>query len=475
MPFLSARATQSPEAPALIFEGGQWTYAELDRQVNGLCAALRERGLVCGDRLGVSLENSPFFVALIHAALRLGLTLVPLNRRLSEAERAWQIRAAECKAVITQPFDFSPADDFPPCPADCPSATVFFTSGTSGQPKGALLTLAAHQAAARASSQRLETRAGERWLLCLPLYHIGGMSILFRACYDGLTVILQERFQPEETCRLLNQHSAALVSLVPTMLYRLMPLFERGLPPVLRLILLGGAAAAPELLQKAFALNLPVASTYGLTEACSQVSTALPQLVRRKPGCAGAPLSGVSVRIVDADGNSLSAGQVGEIAVSGPALMRGYLGQPPLTGEFRTGDIGHLDADGDLWVLTRRSDLIISGGENIYPEEVERALLAHPAVREACVFGLPDPEWGQSVAAAVVSGEPCDAAALIQFLRGKIAGYKVPKQILFVEALPYTASGKLKRAEVAQVFDLRGQIGDLPNVAQAFGLRVENP
>jgi len=452
MPFLSVRAAQSPELPALLFEGGQWTYAELNRQVNGLCAALAGRGLISGDRLGAALENSPFFVALIHAALRLGLTLVPLNRRLTDAERDWQLRAAGCKIVIAQPFNFPFTASRQPATASRQPATIIFTSGTTGQPKGALLTLENHQAAARASSQRLETRLGERWLLCLPLYHVGGMSILFRACFDGLTVILQERFEPQETHRLLKQHSAGLVSLVPTMLYRLMPHLERAIPTSLRLILLGGAAAAPELLQKAFALNLPVATTYGLTEACSQVSTALPETARRKPGCAGAPLPGVEVQIVDARGKALPAGETGEIVIRGPALMRGYLSQPPLNGRFFTGDIGALDADGDLWVFTRRSDLIISGGENVYPDEVERALMTHPAVREACVFGLPDHEWGQTVAAAVITRAACDPKTLLDFLRGKMAGYKLPRQIYFLDSLPHTASGKLKRAECAAIF-----------------------
>ncbi len=454
MPLLAPRASASPDLPALIFNGQAWTYAELDRQVNGLCAALAGRGFSPGDRLGVTLENSPFFVALIHAALRLGLTLVPLNHRLTEAERAWQIRAAECKAVLSQPFDISPQAAFPFSPA-ADSATLMFTSGTSGQPKGALLTLENHRAAARASSQQLQTRQAERWLLCLPLYHIGGMSILFRACFDGLTVILQERFEPEKTARLLEQHSANLVSLVPTMLYRLLPRLEGAIPASLRLILLGGAAASPELIQKALALNLPLAATYGLTEACSQVATALPPTLRRKPGCAGAPLPGVKLRITDSDGNSLPAGQVGEIVVRGPALMRGYLGQPPLTGELFTGDLGALDEEGDLWVFTRRSDLILSGGENVYPEEVERALLTHPAIREAAVFGLPDPEWGQLVAAALVTDAPLTAPSLQAFLRPLLAGYKIPRQIHFVDELPRTASGKLKRADVAHAFGLR--------------------
>ncbi len=462
MPFLRLRAAQSPDLPALILQDGRsLTYAELDALADRLAAALHAQGLRPGGRLGAWLDNGPEYVALIHAALRLGVTLVPLNRRLTPAERDAQIQAARCQDVITPHHPLwarLPAAASPPPAAplsDATPATLMFTSGTTGRPKGALLTLGNHRAAARASSQRLGTHPGERWLLCLPLYHIGGMSILFRACHDGLTVVLQDAFDADLTCALLWDAGVHLISLVPTMLYRLLPCFEqRGLPPALRLILLGGAAAPPDLLTRALQAGLPIALTYGLTEACAQAATALPEDVRRKPGAVGKPLPGVHVRILDENNQPCPPGRVGEIVLRGPAVMPGYDGQPPLPdGALHTGDLGYLDADGDLWVLTRRTDLIVSGGENVYPEEVEQALLTHPAVAEACVVGLPDPEWGQRVAAAVTLRAPCAAEDLLTHLRPRLAGYKLPRRIEILPSLPRTASGKLMRARVADMLN----------------------
>lgn len=459
MDFLRFRAEQTPDLPALILEDGQQTltYAELDALTNRLAAGLHTQGLRPGQRLGAWLDNSAHYVALIHAALRLGLTLVPLNRRLTAAERAWQIETAACQRVITPQhplWDNLPAQAPPPItlPPSAP-VTLMFTSGTTGRPKGALLTLANHHAAAQASSQRLGTHPGERWLLCLPLYHIGGMSILFRACHDGLTVALQDSFDAQAAYRLMQDSDIHLVSLVPTMLHRLMPLIEqRGVPPSLRLILLGGAAAPPELLSRALAAGLPIALTYGLTEACAQAATALPKDVRRKPGAVGKPLPGVQLTILDESGQACPPGQPGEIALRGPGIMPGYDGHPPLPGGcLRTGDLGRLDADGDLWILTRRTDLIVTGGENVYPEEVEQALLTHPAVAEACAVGLPDPEWGQRVTAAISLHEPCTAEELLEHLRPRLAGYKLPQRVEFVSSLPRTASGKLMRARVAEM------------------------
>jgi O-succinylbenzoic acid--CoA ligase len=215
--------------------------------------------------------------------------------------------------------------------------------------------------------------------------------------------------------------------------------------------LLGGSATDPSLLQQALEAHLPVALTYGLTEAASQVCTALPELVYRKPGSVGKPLPGVEVEVRNAQGERCAPGEIGEIWVRGPAVASGYEGQPPFPdGVLQTGDLGYLDEEGDLWVLARRSDLILSGGENVYPAEVERVLMEYPGVQEVCAFGLPDAEWGQQVAAAVVAGGEVTAEALIHHARQFLAGYKVPRRIVFVPELPRTPSGKVKRHVLAE-------------------------
>jgi O-succinylbenzoic acid--CoA ligase len=254
---------------------------------------------------------------------------------------------------------------------------------------------------------------------------------------------------------MLTQHQITLISLVPTQLHRLL---EAGVqvPDSLRLILLGGAAASPDLQRRAYDRGLPVATTYGLTEAASQVATMHPEQARFKPGCVGKPLKGVTVRIVDDVGGELPAGRIGEIVVSGGNVMRGYLEHPDLDppGTLRTGDLGYLDADGDLWLVQRRSDLIISGGENIYPVEVENILKKHPAVDDACVVGLHDAEWGQTPAAAIVlkPGMSATLDELDAHCKAHLAGYKRPRRYVFVDHLPQTASGKVIRREVAALF-----------------------
>lgn len=469
-PFFAPRCQASPERPALVWwEGGArhlLTWAGLDEYAQRVALWLWERGARSGDVLGAYLENSLFSVGLILATVRLGVRLVVFHRRLSPAELEWQVRTARPRWLIR---DDRPGtgklagsrwigwDGMLPQPAALPEADTaasftFFTSGTSGYPKAVTLSLANLKAAASASSQRLNTRPGERWLLCLPLYHIGGLSILFRAAWDGMTVVFQPRFEAAETARLVREEAVNLISLVPTMLYRLMPWWEQGeAGAVLRLILLGGSATDPSLLQRALEAHLPVALTYGLTEAASQVCTALPELVYRKPGSVGKPLPGVEVEVRNAQGERCAPGEIGEIWVRGPAVASGYEGQPPFPdGVLQTGDLGYLDEEGDLWVLARRSDLILSGGENVYPAEVERVLMEYPGVQEVCAFGLPDAEWGQQVAAAVVAGGEVTAEALIHHARQFLAGYKVPRRIVFVPELPRTPSGKVKRHVLAE-------------------------
>ncbi len=475
-PFFRPRLETSPNLPALVMRTPQGrlllTWAELEARAQGMASWLCGQGLRPGERLGVYLENSLALIDVVLAAVRLGLHLVIFHRRLSPAELEWQVEQIAPALVLRDDLDGSgylagrrwvglEAAERPVASPGLSTVSVaarftFFTSGTAGYPKAVTLSLENLQAAAQASSQRLGTQMGERWLLCLPLYHIGGLSILFRAAWDGMTVIFQPRFEAEETARLAKEERVNLISLVPTMLYRLLPFWEAEPPPqALRLVLLGGAAADPELLQRALSVGLPVALTYGLTEAASQVCTALPQEVLRKPGTVGKPLPGVEVQVRDEEGAFCPPGQVGEIYVRGPAVARGYEGQSPFAGGvLRTGDLGYWDEEGDLWVLARRSDLILSGGENVYPAEVERVLQRHPAVREVCVFGLPHAEWGEQVAAAVVKAADVTAEELIAFARRSLAGYKVPRRIFFVSELPRTASGKVMRSRLAEIVRL---------------------
>jgi O-succinylbenzoic acid--CoA ligase len=287
---------------------------------------------------------------------------------------------------------------------------------------------------------------------------VGGLAVLFRSCLYGTAVLLQSRFDAATYHAAIDRQQVTLTSLVPTMLYRLLATRKGPWPASLRLVLLGGAAASPALIAAAERQQLPVATTYGLTEAASQVATALPATVTTKPGTVGKPLLFTSIRIIGPDGDILPGGEIGEVVVRGPGVMPGYLDDAAATastiraGELYTGDMGYLDGDGDLWIVQRRSELIVSGGENVYPAEVEQVLDAHPAVSRSCVVGIDDVEWGQRVAALVelATEEEVAASTLLDFAAERLAAYKRPRQLFFTAELPQTASGKIARQTVRE-------------------------
>lgn len=477
--WLTERVHASPDALALMIGHGRYTYAELDRLVNGVCARLVDAGVVPKQMVGVLLPNTLEYVCLIHAVARLGAVLVPLNTRLTPAELAWQIEHVGCKLVVTAP-DLAEKLSIVNCELAIVnegwlvSATltiehypftinhyqaVIFTSGTSGKPKGVPLTFGNHFYSAMASAYRLGTQPDDLWLSCLPLYHVGGLAVIWRSCLYGTAVDLHPRFILAEVNDALDSKPITMISLVPTMLHRLLETRTHW-PESLRLALIGGAAATPDLVQKAQAASVPIATTYGLTEASSQVATLLPDGVKKKPGSVGRPLLFTSVHIMDENGNEQPPNEFGEIVVSGPTVMSGYFADLQAADSMHdarhttihTGDIGYLDDDGDLWIVQRRSDLIVTGGENVYPAEVESVLKAHTAVTDACVVGLPDAEWGQLVVALVVlnKGTAVTEDDLRQYCRQSLAGYKVPRRLHFANSLPQTASGKIARQQVAQ-------------------------
>lgn len=496
--WLTSRSQASPQKTALIIGEQQWTYAELQTAVSHLVKFLHQRNLQPGDFVAVLLPNNFAYVCLIHALARLGAVLVPLNTRLTFAELSWQVAHVGCKWVITDQkellidkctvlvvsehwFTGTAAGivQHPPLAAHNLQSVVF-TSGTSGQPKGAMLTFGNHFYSAMSSAYRLGVQPHDVWLSVLPLYHVGGLAVIFRSCLYGTAVSLHPRFDLDAVNHDLNVNPITFISLVPTMLHRLLETRAHW-PVTLRLILLGGAAATSELVERANALprkgsgeqpspGLPsplIATTYGLTETASQVATMLPSEVVHKSGSVGKPLLFTQVKIVDEQGHEQPPGAYGEIVVTGPTVMTGYFakdeglkvkdGSGVVQNTIHTGDIGYLDGDGDLWLVQRRTDLIVTGGENVYPAEVEGVLRVHTAVAAVCVVGVPHPEWGQQVAAMVVLVEETavSAADLIQFCRQHLASYKIPRHIQFVAQLPLTASGKIQRQRVAALLQGR--------------------
>jgi len=484
--WLQARAAVTPGRLALLADGRAWRFAELDTLTSRFAGFLAAEGVRAGEHVAVLLPNSLAAVLSVFALARLGAVLVPLNMRLADGEIAWQVAQANAARLLVDTTAASragatvpvhalpstgtelaawlagrsplPREQEAPAPFDAMQAIVF-TSGTSGRPKGAMIRFANHFWSAIASAFHLGVLPDDRWLACLPLYHVGGLAVLFRSCLYGTAVVLHNGFDATAIRHSLRDEGITLLSLVPTMLNRLLQDGWKGAEsPSLRLVLLGGAAAAPSLLEEAAAAGIPVAPTYGLTEAASQVATMLPAGASGKPESAGRALLFTSIRILNETGTSLPAGSPGEIAVSGPTVMAGYYQDKEATdiairnSWLHTGDVRYLDEEGDLWVLDRRTDLIVSGGENVYPAEVERVLREHPAVALVCVVGLPHPDWGQQVAAVVVLTRPGAATVgeLIAHCRPRLAGYKQPRRLWLADALPQTASGKIQRQVVAE-------------------------
>ncbi len=473
--WVGRRASTHPDVVALECGDERLKYRELDARVATAAGHLVALGVAEGEPVGLLHANDNRFAVFAHAITRAGAMLAPHNARLTASEIAWQLRdagarylvadatyidlaqaaASEAGVTLIDADDAAWASAAPMVgAASIPfdrAHSLIYTSGTTGRPKGAVLTHGNFYWSAVASAANLGVEADDRWLACLPLYHVGGLSIVLRSAIYGTTAVIHERFEETRVVRALHEERVSLLSVVANMLQRMYALDERPYPSSVRAVLLGGGPAPRPLLEASAARGVPVLQTYGLSETASQVATLSSVDALRKLGSAGLPLPGTTVRI-EIDGTEATAGEIGEICVSGPTVCAGYLGRPDATAEairegwLHTGDLGYLDDEGYLYVADRRDDLIVSGGENVYPAEVESALLAFAGVEECAVVGVPDDRWGALVVAVVLGAPNLDAAAIEAHLRAALAGYKVPRRIeIATEALPRTASGKVQR------------------------------
>lgn len=444
---------------ALIADGRAWTFGELDALMGGFVAALTAGGVRPGDRVALRGSNRAETVVSLLGMAIAGVTAVLVHPRLTEPEA----RVLIDNAQVALSLDDAGVDALlhdgvkrlwpatPRCEPGAPLAMIY-TSGTSGRPKGAVLTHGAFAASAAASERNLGWEHPDRWVAALPIAHVGGLSVLTRCLLGGRPVALLPRFEAGAVLEAVRS-GGTLVSVVPTMLRALLEADRDNVLSRARALLVGGAACPPELLEESAARGVRALATYGMTEMCSQVATQAPTREPVARRGVGRPLPGVELRLVDDEGAPVATGAVGRITVRGPMRMRGYWGHPPLAEEewFDTGDLGALDEAGVLSMHARRTDLIVTGGENVYPAEVEQALESHPSVAGALAFGLPDPVWGQRVAAAVVArGEVGDEAAwreaLWRHVSERLAGFKRPRLLARVDAIAALPSGKPDRA-----------------------------
>jgi O-succinylbenzoic acid--CoA ligase len=501
--WLARSAANTPERLALKQGVVRWSFAQLYHQAERLARELVSLGIGEGARVALLAANSAASVACIHALPLLGAVLVPLNTRLTLEELCWQARDVRADLLVSdEAFAETAASMAEALPQmRCATLTldleqqtanlsglaeaavplretvylsaiqaIMYTSGTTGQPKGAIITFGMQWWNAIGSVLNLGLDPQDCWLACLPLFHIGGLSILMRSVIYGIPVILHEKFDAFAVNRAIVEDRVTIISVVALMLQRMLTALDADQPTAggqaarypahLRCALLGGGPAPRPLLEDCARRAIPVVQTYGLTESCSQAVTLAPTDALRKLGSAGRPLLPVQLRVVR-DGLPVPADEPGEIQLRGPTITPGYIDRPDATarafqsGWFATGDIGLLDTEGYLYVLDRRDDLIISGGENIYPAEIESILQAHPAVAEAGVCGQPDPQWGQKPVAFVHLRESSAASVvdLLAFAAQRLAHYKIPKQLFITGPLPRNASGKLLRRKLLQMQD----------------------
>jgi len=413
---------------------GFWvTWFDLDDLAHTWARRFESLGLEPGQRVAVMEPAGIRFAALLHACLRSGAAIVPVSPRWPAAEIERVL--ADCRpALLVRDGEPEPL----PAPHAGPpgDACVLYTSGTTGRPKGVRLTLANHVASAEGCRRQLGTGETDRWLSLLAPHHVGGLAMFLRAAVCNQPLVTLARFEERAVLEAIEADRPTLLSVVPVMLARLLDAGGADALRGLRAILVGGAPASAGQVRGWAELGLPVCPTYGLTETCSQVAIVPPGRAAALAGTAGTVCPHASVAIED-----------GEIVVSGPAVSPGYVAagiEPaPRGGRFRTGDEGRLD-DGVLTVLGRRDATIITGGENVHPEEVEAALRAHPAVADAAVAGRPDGLWGEVVAAWVVA-EGASPADLERWCRERLAPFKVPRRWSFVERVPRSEGGKLLR------------------------------
>lgn len=502
---LTQRVAATPDRPAVrtVAHDRQWTYGALDTIVDELATRLAEtidtkagespRGTDPDSerpRVGFLVSTRVALLATLYATHRVGCVPVPFNTRQSMAGFEELVTKADPAALVCEGRSERIALQVAECPVlsvDEPTtdaveplvpsaappafdleratwkpeetALVLFTSGTTGDPRGVRLTLGNLVASAVASAFRLGVTPGDRWLCCLPPYHMGGLAPMFRSVLYGTTLVLQREFDAETTADVMAEHAVTGVSLVPTQLERLLQTGWQP-PESLRTVLLGGAPASEDLVSRALERGVPVCPTYGLTETASQVATVRPGQAGSRSGSVGQPLFGTTVTVVD-DGEPVESGVVGELLIDGPTVAPAYLDGEPLedAGGFRTGDRGYRDDDGYLWVVGRTDERIQTGGELVAPTRVEAVLTDHPKVEGAAVVGLSDSEWGERVAGLVVptAGEAESDAnresledALLDQCASQLADHEVPKELTVGESLPRTPSGTIDRNAVRE-------------------------
>ncbi|HZS08307.1 MAG TPA: long-chain fatty acid--CoA ligase [Blastocatellia bacterium] len=502
---LEARAAATPRKAWLCSaaDGRRWTYAQFNRVVNQTANLLLKLGVRKGDTVSLLLSNCPEYVIAYFACWQIGAVAGPVNSHLKGEEIEYVLSNSEAVALVTERAFLHHLEEsrarlpllkniilideavegtihYPGAVSACPSrlrpivqlrpvaeddeAVIIYTSGTTGKPKGCLLTHRNLLANARQITEWLKFTADDRLMCVMPLFHMNGVMVTtVTPLYAGGSMVIAPKFSATRHWEWISEYRVTSFGSVATMLSMLLHTYPRGIPKGLETrqlrFAMCGSAAVPEAVLRQFEerFGCLVIEGYGLSESTCR-STFNPPDERRRPGSIGLPI-GNEMKIFDDEGRELGTGEVGEIVLRGENILKGYFKNPEATarafrsGWFHTGDVGYRDADGFFYIVDRKSDLIIRGGENIYPREIDEVLYRHPAVRDAAVVGVPDELYGEEVKAFVVLKDGAEASGqeLIDHCREHLADYKCPKSVEFLREIPKGPTGKLLRRELAKM------------------------
>lgn len=473
--WIAQRALLTPNRIGLQYNHQTFTFQQLFDQSTLLAKKLHTASISKGMRVAILSPSCPELVHFIYACMQAQVEMVFLNNRLTTEELAYQIEDADVAAILVHEtlvdqlptynfiYSFHAIHQLEPSLIQLSNewnlqqtVSIMYTSGTTGFPKGVRQTLQNHQASAINSVLNIGMLPDDAWLCMVPIFHISGFSMLMKSLLYGNTVVLYEKFDEDVAVHHIIDGSVTHMSVVGVTLGRILTKLEKinhKPHPRFRLMLAGGSSIPANYLERAMHLDLKVAQTYGMTETSSQTATLSSEDAIRKLGSAGKPLFFNEVKI----NNANKSCEEGEILIRGPHVTPGYIGRfaeksATQDGWLMSGDIGYFDEEGYLYIVDRRSDLIISGGENIYPAQIENVLLKHPQVKEAGVCGIEDKKWGQ-VPVAFIVAENVDEESLLELCKQYLANYKVPKYIQFVSSLPRNGSNKLLRRKLHELYD----------------------
>lgn len=473
--WIKQRAYLTPNRVALSFHDEQWTFKELYLKSVNLAYKLNTLRLTNGKRVAILAPSTPSLIELLYACMQAQCEMVLLNGRLAKQELAYQVEDAEVDAILVADEELAKLPDdariipfsklYETTESEFEIAaqweedfamTIMYTSGTTGFPKGVCQTVSNHSSSAISSALNLGISENDTWLCTVPIFHISGFSIVVRSLLYGMKIRLYEKFDAKECAQEIMEGTVTKMSVVSVILENILSEMEQAgqkAHPHFTTALAGGGPVPVDYLKRAEKLDLRVAQTYGMTETSSQTATLSNEDAMTHIGSAGKPLFFNEIKIDAKDGDS-----IGEILIRGPHVTPKYIGRfkdkpTTINGWLHTGDVGYLDEQGYLYVVDRRSDLIISGGENIYPAEIENVLLGHPNVKEAGVCGIEHDKWGQVPVTFIVAKKQMTEQEIIDFCIQHLANYKVPKQVHFVSHLPRSGSNKLLRRKLMQLLE----------------------